>query len=736
MKKTLTKLTFMVFTAVVSLSVSAQNNRLKGAERIQKNNFASPRVPGNVVINAQKNAPGLLSPASLSGYYYEDFESAFPPTGWQALDILDPAAQWAQSPTLPYSGLNSAYMVFSAIGVDGEDWLVLPKFTVAATDSFSFWLAAEFVLYPPDTTYILVSTTDSLPSSFTTVLGTLAEGLNYPTTAQVYEYYSFDLSAFNGQDVFVAIANKNTFGDGIFVDKVFIGTKPTNAASVSIDEKFVPVGTNSPLATVKNDGSGTQSFPVTMTITGGYTSTKSVTNLAPGATQQVTFDPWTTVGPGNETISVQTQLTGDAISTDDSIAAQVIILEPFTNYGWVSKAPMTATRWDAAEAAINSNDTSYLYTIGGVSVGLITSDVGEYAPYSNSWSALSPLNTGHVLSSGATYNNKLYAAGGYNPFFTPVPDMQIYDPATNSWSNGSPMPTPVGDYALGIYHDSLFYYLGGYGGGAGDQDLVQIYDPATDTWTFGSNIPAMGAAWRGGISGNKVIVTAGYNQTNGILSATYVGDIDPANPTNITWAQWDDYPAGTNARLGGGASLDETSGLVVFTGGDPTGFGQDAMNYTFAYDLISNSWKLGPNKITGVNNLSNLASIVDNDSLWIAATGGLDAAGEKDVNEWLNMGPYVITTGIDNVTPSSSNFSCSPNPFVKFTDITFSLSQKADIKAIIVDVLGNQVEELCNKNFNSGNHSLRWDASGYSKGVYFCKLIVNGKSVTQKLLKY
>ena len=48
-----------------------------------------------------------------------------------------------------------------------------------------------------------------------------------------------------------------------------------------------------------------------MTITGGYSSTKNVTNLAPGDSVQVTFDPWTTSSPATVLVSVQTQLTGD-----------------------------------------------------------------------------------------------------------------------------------------------------------------------------------------------------------------------------------------------------------------------------------------------------------------------------------------------------------------------------------------------------------------------------------------
>ena len=67
-------------------------------------------------------------------------------------------------------------------------------------------------------------------------------------------------------------------------------------------------GTITPMATVKNYGTAAHTFNVQMTITGGYTSTKTVTNLAAGTTAQVTFDNWnaTTIGP--YTVDVLTQL--------------------------------------------------------------------------------------------------------------------------------------------------------------------------------------------------------------------------------------------------------------------------------------------------------------------------------------------------------------------------------------------------------------------------------------------
>ena len=89
--------------------------------------------------------------------------------------------------------------------------------------------------------------------------------------------------------------------DEMYIDDYYFSDVPppiqqlaNDVGTVSIDMAYqYGPGTIIPQATVKNYGTATNTFNVQMTITGGYTSTKTVTNLAPGATQQVTFDNWT-----------------------------------------------------------------------------------------------------------------------------------------------------------------------------------------------------------------------------------------------------------------------------------------------------------------------------------------------------------------------------------------------------------------------------------------------------------
>ncbi len=111
-----------------------------------------------------------------------------------------------------------------------------------------------------------------------------------------------------------------------------------DAQALSID--VAPVinnGTVNPMATVKNTGSIDIAFNATMVI-GTYTSTKNAAILAPGATQQLTFDPWNAAN-GTYNIKVYTQLGNDMNLTNDTLEQSVEVLDLTKAYCYVASDP-------------------------------------------------------------------------------------------------------------------------------------------------------------------------------------------------------------------------------------------------------------------------------------------------------------------------------------------------------------------------------------------------------------
>ena len=92
-------------------------------------------------------------------------------------------------------------------------------------------------------------------------------------------------------------------------------------------EPFILQGNIIPKATVKNYGVQTVSFPVTCTINdNGYTSTKSVSNLALLEEVEVLFDTWS-AEPGMYNMKVITQLSGDEEPANDILNTTFSIVE-------------------------------------------------------------------------------------------------------------------------------------------------------------------------------------------------------------------------------------------------------------------------------------------------------------------------------------------------------------------------------------------------------------------------
>ncbi len=80
-----------------------------------------------------------------------------------------------------------------------------------------------------------------------------------------------------------------------------------------------------------------------------------------------------------------------------------------------------------------------------------------------------------------------------------------------------------------------------------------------------------------------------------------------------------------------------------------------------------------------------------------------------------------------------------PNPFNPVTKIKFDIpanvkSQTSNVKLIVYDIIGKQVELLVNQELTAGKYSVDWNASKFSSGVYFYRLQTDRYTETKKML--
>jgi len=83
------------------------------------------------------------------------------------------------------------------------------------------------------------------------------------------------------------------------------------------------------------------------------------------------------------------------------------------------------------------------------------------------------------------------------------------------------------------------------------------------------------------------------------------------------------------------------------------------------------------------------------------------------------------------VEPELGNY---PNPFNPTTTVNFTLSEAAFVSLTVYNLLGQRVATLANEGFEAGTHSLVFDASSLTSGMYLVRLEAPGQSVVHRML--
>ena len=102
-------------------------------------------------------------------------------------------------------------------------------------------------------------------------------------------------------------------------------------------------------------------------------------------------------------------------------------------------------------------------------------------------------------------------------------------------------------------------------------------------------------------------------------------------------------------------------------------------------------------------------------------------AAQKKYDDLIQTGPMISADGF----VLNQNF---PNPSIDQTVINFSIPRMAATSIILYNLIGQQVKELVNDSLPMGNYSINVNLSDLEAGVYFYKMLYEGKEKTLKLL--
>ncbi|NQT34850.1 T9SS type A sorting domain-containing protein, partial [bacterium] len=63
-----------------------------------------------------------------------------------------------------------------------------------------------------------------------------------------------------------------------------------------------------------------------------------------------------------------------------------------------------------------------------------------------------------------------------------------------------------------------------------------------------------------------------------------------------------------------------------------------------------------------------------------------------------------------------------PNPFNAATSISFGLPNRSTVRINVLDLYGRTVATLADRTYETGFHSVTWDATAFSTGIYLVRL--------------
>jgi hypothetical protein len=176
---------------------------------------------------------------------------------------------------------------------------------------------------------------------------------------------------------------------------------------------------------------------------------------------------------------------------------------------------------------------------GGLVDGVLQASAESYDAATGTWALAAPMrrprayHTATVLQSG-----KVLVVGGYSTNGTDTNTAELYDPEKNTWKQAGDVYLPRNAHSATLLQSGKVLVMGGnseFSRTSHPQD-VQLYDPATNTWT------AMGAMPRGRFSPLALQLNSGS-----VMVLGGKDEVDLYDPYNNRWTQGPWLPYGAQA---------------------------------------------------------------------------------------------------------------------------------------------------------------------------------------------
>ena len=392
------------------------------------------------------------------------------------------------------------------------------------------------------------------------------------------------------------------------------------------------------------------------------------------------------------------------------------------------------------------NDTAYLFSFAGIDstkqyVG-IHLKCFRYNTQTGQATQLPDLpdNMGKIACAASRIADTIYISGGYHVFANGSElssnKMHRFNIKSNAFlSNGENIPVATDDHVQVVWRDSLIYLITGWNNTANIPN-VQIYNPALNNWTVGTPIPntndykSFGAS--GAIMGDTIYYFGGASSGFGfnIQNQVRKGIINPANPAQIAWSISIPDASIVGYRMACTAVYNQ----IHWLGGSNITYNYDGIAYNGTGGVLPNNRDLYANtgnftwNETFVNELPmDLRGIANqNDTVKYIAGGML--ANQTVTNkvyklEW-NPTPVYIP-----IVHANKAIKAYPNPFYN----KISIKDWEKNGASKLEIYNAKGQKLVAQKLSGGSPDVSTER--LPNGLYFIKIFGAKGTYVQKMLK-
>nr|WP_145548723.1 kelch repeat-containing protein [Variovorax boronicumulans] len=277
-----------------------------------------------------------------------------------------------------------------------------------------------------------------------------------------------------------------------------------------------------------------------------------------------------------------------------------------------AQAQQAAPAWTTAAPAGVARQELYPEVLDGriyVAGGLLSPNTGysahfeSYDPATDRWARRATLPQARHHFALAAHGGLLYGVGGFSggfPNWQAQADVFVYDPTTDRWRSGVPLPQPRAEGVVAVAQGRL-YAIGGrmraspsasHFNDHADTARVEVFDPQTARWSRLADAPTARNSAASAVIDGRIYVAGGRQalpQPDGSLRQVNLATLEVFDPSTGTWQTRAPMP-----QAQGGLAAAAHGGKLYVFGGEQWTPEHKVFADSWVYDPAADRWTALP----------------------------------------------------------------------------------------------------------------------------------------------